>query len=741
MKVLLTALATMALVIGIAAPGRAQPVEPRIAFVVGNGGYARGPLPIALNDAGLVAEALRSIGFEIVEGADASQADIVRDFRAFLTKVEAAGPDTIAFVYFSGYAFTFDNDNLLVAADARLERDTDIPLDTIRLGDLLRPLAGAPARARIVVLDAARQLPFALQGVRLARGLAAIEPAPGMLVAMSAAPGALIAEGPGPYGAYATAIAEMIRVGGLDIAAAFTRIRARTHQLTQGAQTPWHVSGVDPQVMLVPPDPTAPPPPVRRPRPMASIGPEEAYSFAIEQDTLPGYIEFVEAYPRHPFARRVWAIIRMRREALAWLRARDFNTPESYWTYLRRYPDGIYAPDAERRLRRLSAAFAPPPGFAPIEFVGVPPPLPGEPVLFIDTLAPGPPPPFRLIGPPPAIYLNLAPPRPRGATRTLPAAASLPGVRGFPPGGRTPQGAPAAAGAAAPAPGAAPGKPPVPLPGPAANTIAAPGSPLPGAGPPSAAGANAAPPGAGGARRGPSGRQPAAALPPAGAPGGPPAANTTLGRPPPALRTGPGAPPLRGPNSVPAPSALPNPPGAPAAAAMPPGKPIAPVPPMGAGAKPPGPPNAALNAPPPANAGPPGPPPTSRGALAPPNAPPPGSPPNVRGLPPPGLGRSLPPPPQPPAINAPKPLPPPVVTAPKPPSPPPPQAINRPPPPPVVRQPPPPPPQAISRPPPPAVVRQAPPPPAAAAAPPKPAPAAAAAQKKCTVENGQQVCR
>ena len=51
---------------------------------------------------------------------------------------------------------------------------------------------------------------------------------------------------------------------------------------------------------------------------MRGIGPEEAYALAIEMDTLEGYVEFVEAYPGHPLTRRVWAMIRARREALAW---------------------------------------------------------------------------------------------------------------------------------------------------------------------------------------------------------------------------------------------------------------------------------------------------------------------------------------------------------------------------------------------------------------------------------------
>jgi len=65
-------------------PQNAQQTEPRIAFVVGNAGYAPGALPAALNDAGLVAEALRSIGFEIIEGADLNQTDLIRTYREFL---------------------------------------------------------------------------------------------------------------------------------------------------------------------------------------------------------------------------------------------------------------------------------------------------------------------------------------------------------------------------------------------------------------------------------------------------------------------------------------------------------------------------------------------------------------------------------------------------------------------------------------------------------------------------------
>ena len=170
-RLFLLALAAMALACAGAIPMQAQQqTEPRIAFVVGNSTYGPGAIPNALNDAGLVAEALRSIGFEIVEGGNLSQPDFIQSYREFLGKVEAAGPETLAFVYFSGHALSFEGENFLLGVDARLARESDIPIQGIRLSDLMRPLADAPARAKVMMIDAARPLPFRPQGRGLAVG-------------------------------------------------------------------------------------------------------------------------------------------------------------------------------------------------------------------------------------------------------------------------------------------------------------------------------------------------------------------------------------------------------------------------------------------------------------------------------------------------------------------------------------------------------------------------------------------
>ena len=74
--------AALAALFVVALPAAAQqPQQPRIALVIGNAAYPKGPLQNSLADGGLVAEALTSIGFEIVEGADVNQTDFRRVFR------------------------------------------------------------------------------------------------------------------------------------------------------------------------------------------------------------------------------------------------------------------------------------------------------------------------------------------------------------------------------------------------------------------------------------------------------------------------------------------------------------------------------------------------------------------------------------------------------------------------------------------------------------------------------------
>src|SRR6202048_1701306 len=346
---------------GMLSSATAQQQEKRIALVVGNGAYAKSPLATAANDAGLIAQTLQAAGFDVVGARDLDGDTLRRSFRDFIQKAEASGPGTVAMVYLAGYGVQLAGENYFIPVDSSLSRDVDIPIEGLRISDYVRQLAALPLKASIVVLDAARQQPFIAGGQPIASGLALVEPEPHMLVAFNAAPGTVAPNEQGPYGAYAQALAEMIRSGGLPLPEVFNRVRLRVNDASKGAQVPWDAEKIDAPFMFFDRAPDAPaqtqPAPVAatRNKPIRDLGVQDAYAAALGRATVPGYEDFLAAYPGDPLARRVRAIVAARREAITWSRTYRTDTPQAYWSYLRRYPRGPHAWDARRRLAILTA--------------------------------------------------------------------------------------------------------------------------------------------------------------------------------------------------------------------------------------------------------------------------------------------------------------------------------------------------------------------------------------------------
>ena len=409
------------------APVNAQAPERRFALVIGNSEYKAGRLPTAANDAGLIAETLRTAGFDVVGARDLDQDTLRRSIREFLDKVSAAGPQAVSFIYLAGYGLQFEGENYIVPIDASIRRDEDIPIEAIRISDFTRPLAGTPGAVKLFVVDAARQHPFAPAGPPLASGLALVEPDPSMLIAFNAAPGSIASIESGPYGAFAQALAEMSGTGGLGLDDLFSRVRLRVSEKTNGIAVPWYASKIAQPFLFVERTPDAPPPPQvaasveLQSQPIRGFrGDQEAYMAALQRDTLGGYEEFIAAFPDSPQAGRVRALVAVRREAITWRRTLSINTQEAYWSYLQRYPQGAHVADAERRLARLAAAYDPPPSFVPMAFADVAPPPPDEvvylsqPVVVFDGpgFLPPPPVPVFFCPPPPPEFVVLAPPPP-----------------------------------------------------------------------------------------------------------------------------------------------------------------------------------------------------------------------------------------------------------------------------------------------------------------------------------------
>ena len=418
----------------VPAPGE----SPRIALVIGESRYKTGPLPTAANDAGLIADTLQRAGFDVTGAADLDRDGLRKTLREFVEKAAAAGPGAIAFIYISGLGLQYAGDNYIAPIEAKIARAMDVPLEAVRLGDYLLPLAQMPMRAKVVALDVERANSFARTGDPLAGGLALVDPDPGELLALNAAPGAVAPDDPGPYGVYAQALAEALREPGLPIDQAFDRTRMRAAQQTNGASIPW-----DESKLTAPPALFARTPGARRltvdsanwlrARPIRDYSVSDAFIAALDRDTIQGYLDFLASYPDSPYAPRVRAVLAVRREAMMWRRAYLRDTREAYWTYAHFYPRGPHIHDARRRLADLGAPYEAPAKFGMVD-LGAPPPPPADHAVFQQPhgvfedpgWAPPPRPPAGFLPPPAVIVTEAPPPPPHAGLLPLPLAVAPP---------------------------------------------------------------------------------------------------------------------------------------------------------------------------------------------------------------------------------------------------------------------------------------------------------------------------
>src|ERR1700744_4847990 len=86
--------------------------DKRVAFVVGNGAYANATrLSNAPTEAKAMSEALRNVGFDVVEGTDLTRDEMATRLIEFKNK--AQGVD-IAVFFYSGYGIAIDGTNYLL---------------------------------------------------------------------------------------------------------------------------------------------------------------------------------------------------------------------------------------------------------------------------------------------------------------------------------------------------------------------------------------------------------------------------------------------------------------------------------------------------------------------------------------------------------------------------------------------------------------------------------------------------
>ena len=226
--------------------------ESRIALVIGNSTYLKDPLANPVNDAKAIAAALGEARFEVQLVTDLTQSGMRRALRDFSAAVAQKGKDTVALIYYAGHGLQIDGENFLVPVDAKIEREGDVAVETMRLADMMKALEELPTNMRVVILDACRNNPFVAIQKTTGRGLAIVDAPTGSIVAYATAPGQEALDG-GAAGnsPYTAALVEAMRQPNLQIEQVFKNVRVKVNAVTGGKQVPWETSSLYPELRVL----------------------------------------------------------------------------------------------------------------------------------------------------------------------------------------------------------------------------------------------------------------------------------------------------------------------------------------------------------------------------------------------------------------------------------------------------------------------------------------------------------
>ena len=92
----------------------ANAVETRVALVIGNSGYSDAPLANPANDARLIAETLRGLGFDVIERIDADLETIQLATFELQDLLFAAGKDAVGLFFYAGHGVQVRGQNYLI---------------------------------------------------------------------------------------------------------------------------------------------------------------------------------------------------------------------------------------------------------------------------------------------------------------------------------------------------------------------------------------------------------------------------------------------------------------------------------------------------------------------------------------------------------------------------------------------------------------------------------------------------
>lgn len=357
---------------GILLGSHAAFAENRVALVIGQSNYhSVVALPNPANDARAMSRLLGDAGFDVTSAADLSQNEMREKVSDFAAKVAAKGPDTVALVFYAGHGLQIDGENFLVPVDVDPKREADIPIQAVRLNDILNTLTSVPSKMRILMLDACRNNPFPDISKTSGGGLAIVDAkigAPGTFLSFSTSPGAVAEDGSGANSPYTSALLSAGKESGIPIEETFKRVRLAVNKATDGRQTPWDSSSLTEDFRFLGAAVAGPKLAATKKtvaewtRDLKGKPVEAANEIIVADGTDESYEAFAGLYPQTPLGLLARDWLNRHRRMVAWNNAVIINTAAGYRDFLAKFPDS----DLTATARKLEARLRNRPDFAPV---------------------------------------------------------------------------------------------------------------------------------------------------------------------------------------------------------------------------------------------------------------------------------------------------------------------------------------------------------------------------------------
>jgi uncharacterized caspase-like protein len=168
---------------------------------------------------------------------DAGLGALTRAVNAYARRIQAAGPNAIAFFYYSGHGASDGSTNYLIPVDVKTTETGALWDESLRLTEISRKLKVEAGNAtHFVVFDACRNaLKLTQPGSRAivqSKGLVPVVRENGMLIAYATAEVELATDVAGA-GAYAKALAEEIVKPGIEAVVMFRAVQWRVRIVTR----------------------------------------------------------------------------------------------------------------------------------------------------------------------------------------------------------------------------------------------------------------------------------------------------------------------------------------------------------------------------------------------------------------------------------------------------------------------------------------------------------------------------